>query len=126
MNIIVAAVFGVVGSFFSVLAKRAGNEYGFCVSVFCSAAIAIYLLPSVKDLFLSFTAYSLPTDAEGGFVCLFKAVGIGYVAQIASDICSDAGQATVASNVRLAGKIAIVMLTLPIIKELFETVSSAL
>lgn len=47
--------------------------------------------------------------------CITKAIGICCVTQLASDVCKDAGESAMASAVMIAGKTALLVLTLPLI-----------
>ena len=60
----------------------------------------------------------------GGSV--LKALGIAIVVQIAADICRDCGESSAASGVELIGKLEILLLCLPIIKSILETVREVL
>lgn len=55
-----------------------------------------------------------------------KAVGIGITTQITSDICRDCGEAGVASKVELAGKVALLMISLPLMRDILELSTSVL
>lgn len=56
------------------------------------------------------------------FTSILKIVGIGYLCEIASSICQDAGAKTVADMVILGGKIIIMVLAIPIIQALVDVV----
>lgn len=59
--------------------------------------------------------------------CITKAIGICCVTQLASDVCKDAGESAMASAVMIAGKTALLVLTLPLIlplRQLLEEVLS--
>lgn len=49
---------------------------------------------------------------------MLRALGIALLTRICTDLCRDAGEGVAASGVELAGKAAILMLCLPIIKEI--------
>lgn len=51
---------------------------------------------------------------------LVKAAGIAYVIDFAAGLCREAGEGGIASYVEMAGRCEIVLLTLPIAKELIE------
>lgn len=57
---------------------------------------------------------------------LIKVVGIAYLTEFSSQICADAGENAVGSKIELAGKVIIVVLSLPIIRAILETVLSLL
>lgn len=49
-----------------------------------------------------------------------KALGIAIITQLAGDVCRDAGTSSVATKVEIAGKIAILILTVPLFEEILE------
>ncbi len=51
---------------------------------------------------------------------LLKALGIAVLSQVAADICRDAGESGIGNGVELAGKIELLILCLPLVKELFR------
>ena len=54
------------------------------------------------------------------FKAVLKALGLCYITNFASDTCRDFGQTSLASKVELAGKISIVILTLPLINSILS------
>lgn len=53
---------------------------------------------------------------------VLKIIGIAYVADFGSQVLQDAGEKSVASKVEMAGKILIMLLAIPIILAILETV----
>ena len=53
---------------------------------------------------------------------LLKVTGISYVVELATNICKDAGNSSIASKVEMLGKISIVVLTIPILTSVVTTV----
>ncbi len=51
---------------------------------------------------------------------LLKALGVSILAHITSTVCKDAGEGSVAYYVELGGKIEIMLISLPLLKELIE------
>ena len=49
------------------------------------------------------------------FSLCVKAVGLAYVSQLGAEILRDAGEGAIASKVEAAGKISILLLTMPVI-----------
>lgn len=58
------------------------------------------------------------------YLQLLKMLGIAYVAEFASSICKDAGQQSIAGMIELFGKISIVVLSIPGLVFLVETLES--
>jgi len=57
---------------------------------------------------------------------ILKIVGIAYMAEIGTQVCHDAGENSVASKVELAGKILILVLAMPIVMAILETILKVL
>lgn len=51
-----------------------------------------------------------------------KAVAIGYISQFAADTCRDFGQSAIAAKAELVGKISIFLISVPVLKDLFEMI----
>lgn len=75
-----------------------------------------YVLEVINDL-----AYKVGF-APGQIAAVIKAVGIAYVTEFASAACRDAGESALASKLELAGKIAILIIAVPIILSVFDLV----
>lgn len=57
---------------------------------------------------------------------VIKALGVAVLVQIASDICRDCGESSIASGVELVGKIEIIILCLPMMEKIISTAKEAL
>ena len=51
---------------------------------------------------------------------MLKALAISFCCRMSAEICRDCGEASLASRVEAAGKAGIVLLSLPIVKQLLE------
>lgn len=56
------------------------------------------------------------------FKLLIKIIGITYLAEFSADLCKDAGANTLASQIELFGKLSILVLCMPIMTSLLETI----
>ena len=90
-----------------------------------SAAVAgVILLAIVIELtapFIEFTSeIAVSVGAESYFSVMLKALAISFCCRMSAEICRDCGEDMLASRVELAGKAGIVLLSLPIISQLFD------
>lgn len=53
---------------------------------------------------------------------VIKILGIAYISSFCSEICKDAGASSLASKVELIGKIFILILSLPILRAVLDTI----
>ncbi len=58
--------------------------------------------------------------ADGYFSVMLKALSISLCCRMSAEVCRDCGESTLAYRVELAGKVGIVLLSLPIVQKLFE------
>ena len=52
---------------------------------------------------------------------LFKALGICYLTQFAADSCRDAGESALAVKAEIAGRIAVLLISLPLLSQVAST-----
>lgn len=57
---------------------------------------------------------------------LLKIVGIAYVCQFASEICQDLGSQTVGKQIEMAGKLSVLVISIPVIQGLIDTIKELL
>lgn len=62
------------------------------------------------------------SDYGSYFMLLIKIIGITYLAEFSADLCKDAGASTLASQIELFGKLSILVLCMPIMTSLLETI----
>lgn len=53
---------------------------------------------------------------------LLKMLGISYICEFATNICKDAGYGAIASHIELAGRVTMVVMSLPILFHLIDMV----
>ena len=66
-------------------------------------------------------AFSLPGKVPELLPYVFRCAGIGFVSHAAADICADAGEISVGSKIRVAGKLGILTVCLPLIRNILGT-----
>lgn len=53
---------------------------------------------------------------------ILKMIGLAYVCQFSSDICKDAGYNAIASQVEMAGKLSLILLSMPVLMSVIDLV----
>lgn len=100
--------------------KNSKNEY----SLFVRIGISIIVMLFSFSLFLPILSYieeiTKNTIVYTYLPILIKILGISIALQLTIDVAKDAGEEAISSKVALFGKIQILLLTMPLIKELFE------
>ena len=126
MNINLIQICGIciIASVLCTLFGNLGKEYAVYIklaaSVVMLSIIILYISPLTETVYL---LYEKAGADEEYLTILFKALGICYISQFASDICKDCGEATLAMQAELAGKIALMLLALPLFNTLSEIIT---
>lgn len=122
MNVVAIAGIAVVAAILAVMVKRYHQEYSIIISiaagVFILFEIFANISPAIGQIHTLLSTAGLSSEYT---VILLKALGVCFLAQFASDSCRDAGESALASKVELAGKIAIVVLSLPLFEKIAST-----
>lgn len=104
----------------SLLLARMGGEFVGLVrmggSILLFGALIFSLSEALEVLRGLFSASGVERYADR----MIRALGLSFLTAICSNLCRDTGESTLAGGVEMAGKIAIVWLSLPLVEEIME------
>ncbi|MEG0190775.1 MAG: SpoIIIAC/SpoIIIAD family protein [Lachnospiraceae bacterium] len=127
MSMIQVAIIGVIGTLIAIQFKDGRPEYGIYLTVGISILIFFSILDRlgiIVDALRDIGSYiSLDNEYMGTMI---KMLGITYVAEFSSGICKDAGYQSIAVQVEVFSKLAILALSMPILLALLQTIKSFL
>ena len=121
MDIIKLTAFGIVSAVLIVLLRHNRPEQGMILSVLAAALLLLWVLQGIEpilDEIRSLTELFQFSSADGQI--LLKTLGICFLSQTAADTCRDAGEGSLAGKIELAGKTAVLLLCLPLFRELLD------
>lgn len=109
---------GILCVFISIVLKETKSTIGLTVKIACCIFVfgsSLYTLMPVFD----FARSSLADGALSVyFPIVFKSLGVAYITALAADICRDCGENALASNIELAGKAQMIVISMPAVKEI--------
>ena len=121
INVVALAGLAILAAILAGMLRRYHAEYGMILSLAAGAVILLALLsslsPALEEARSLLQAAALPGES---LVILFKALGVCWLAQFAADSCRDAGEGALASKIELAGKTAVLLITLPLFGQVAE------
>ena len=125
-HLLQAVGIGVLFAMLSLLAKESGSKTAAVQVAF--AGVLLFGMAMLRFLPVFETVSSLyqklSLQKEGSF--LLKAVAVGYVSRIGSDVCRDLGADSVAAKVELCGRAELLLLAMPLFAEVLEIAYSLL
>ena len=127
MDIIQIALLGVAGTLLAIQFKGGKTEYG----IYICAGISLFIFFSVigrisvvVERLQEITAY---IDLAPVYIeMLLKMLGITFVAEFSSALCRDAGYQTIAQQIEVFAKLAVLVLGLPVVFSLLEMIKDFL
>lgn len=111
----------IVAAVFVTLLRTRLPEYSFMIAV---AVICIVLLCAVGNLFGAISQFRDLLDKGSNTASYFsvalKALGISYISVFAADVCRDFGMMSFAQTIEICGKIAIFVLSIPLVTSVLD------
>lgn len=97
-----------------------GQKSGFSTGVAVTASVLLLgaavseLLPVIREI----SEMANDSGVEKWMEVMMKTLGIAVVVQLGADICRDSGETSIASKLEMIGKAEIILLALPLMREL--------
>ena len=127
MSMLQVGVLGVAGVLLAVQFKNVKAEYGMYISLALGLLIFASLLDKISWLMEVLKEIADAVNLDSDYLkTLWKVLGVTYVAEFASSICKDAGYQTIALQIEVFAKITIMVLSLPVLMAILQTIRSFL
>ena len=123
MEVIKLSLFGIMGVLLAIQFKGIKSEFNFYIGVGVALLIFFYAVNSLTALISELGV--LQKYLKGGesyLGTLLKIVGITYICEFSSGICKDAGFSSVAGQIEVLGKLAVMFAGLPILLAVLEQI----
>ncbi len=108
---------GILAVFSIAIIRELKKEYIPVILLTVCILFSLYLLPKINEsieFIRELSVYLENTHADK----LLRALGITYLTCTASDLCRSAGEPAVGNSIELAGRIELLLLCLPLFREL--------
>lgn len=127
MDIVQIVGIGLIATFLALVVKEQKPLFAFLITLFAGVFIFLFVVDELVKI-ISLLEH-IAADANVHLMYLqtiLKIIGIAYIAEFGAQIAKDAGQASIASKIELAGKVLILVLAIPIIKAVIEMILTLL
>ena len=127
MQIVKVVGVGLIGALVAGMLRQEKSELYIFAVIAGGALILIIILSSLTEVISQFGILVGKTGVdESLFAGVLKIIGVGYITEYASALCGDYGINSIANKIQLAGKVAIFFMTMPILTNLVNVISSML
>lgn len=122
MGIVQVTALALLATVILVLIRQARPELAVPISMLVGALVLLFVLDQIYTVVELVTDLLERADVDLRFTGnLLKIIGIAYLTEFGAQICRDAGEGAVATKVELAGKVFILILAVPIVVAVAET-----
>ncbi len=128
MNELIRVSFlGIAGVLLAVQFKSQKPEYGMYIGFAIGILIFAFCLRQVEAVLLQFGRIrDYLGGAESYLSILLRVIGITYICEFSSGICKDAGYQSIAGQIEILGKLAVMFAGLPILFTVIEQIQGFL
>lgn len=121
MNMVTIVGIAVLAATFSVVLKQKNPEYALALSLAAGVLMLGMIIAEARPLFDRMHSLLDASGTKAAYVqILFKSLGLCFITQIACDACRDLGETAIATKVEAAGKIAVLLVSLPLFEEILR------
>ena len=123
MELVKVIAIGLVTSFVCIFVKQIKPEIAVIIGLAGSIIMLVMSVNMVISIARSFkTIFAKTGITDSVLAPVFKIIGVGYLCEFSANLCADMGNNSIADKILLAGKIMILLVSLPIINSVIDTI----
>ena len=123
MDIVQIVGLGFVVTLLSLIIKRERPEIAVQISLTLTAVILLIMLAKINVILSLFRDLAEKANINQLYLnTILKIIGIAYITEFGAQICKDAGEGAVASKIEFAGKVLVMVISIPIITLVIDTI----
>ncbi|MGC5324410.1 stage III sporulation protein AD [Brevibacillus sp. SYSU BS000544] len=123
MEIVQIVGLGLIATILAIVVKEQKPIFAFLIAIVSGIIIFYFLIDKISDVIRVLERLAVQADLNLVFLeTILKIIGIAYIAEFGAQVTRDAGQGAIASKIELAGKVLILILAVPIVQIIIETI----
>lgn len=123
MDIFKVIAFTILSLILVITLKQTKKEIGVLVAIIASTMLLLSVLNGITSVIDLLDELIEKSGINKEYLeVILKITGIAYVVEFGKNICIDAGESALGTKLEMAGKVSIVVITLPVIVSVIQTV----
>lgn len=123
MLIIKIVSFCFIALFLYLMLKENKSETAVYISIIAGVLIFLILVPQISEIINFIKDIATKANIDIIYIgIVLKIVAIAYLTSFCSEVCKDAGAGSIATKVEFSGKIIILVLAIPILMAVLESI----
>lgn len=120
MNVITVCAFGIVSACIIGVVRVLRPELASLAAAVAGVVVLTYVISAAAPFVSFINGVATECGAQNYFVLMLKSLAISFCCKMSSEICRDCGENSLASRIELAGKVSIVLISLPVVQQLLD------
>jgi stage III sporulation protein AD len=123
MEIVKVVAFAFIALSIVMVLRRTDGTLAVQVSTAAGVIIFLFMITQITSILQLLQQLALKANIDYVYLnTVFKILGIAYLTSFTAEICKDAGEGNIASKVEFAGKILILVLAIPILMAVLQSI----
>ncbi len=123
MEIVKVVAFAFITLFVVLVFKNKRDDLVVHISIVSGVAIFLFMIDKITSVLQLLQELALKANIDFIYLnIVFKILGIAYLSSFCAEICKDAGQGNLGSKVEFAGKILILVMAIPILMAVLQSI----
>lgn len=123
MEIIKIVAFAFIAVIIVFILRKENGVLAIQVSTVVGILIFLFMIGKITAILQLLQQLALKANIDYVYInTVFKILGIAYLASFCGEICRDAGEGSIAAKVEFAGKILILVLSIPILMAVLQSI----
>lgn len=122
-----AAALAIISAILSMVVGKQDKDFGLLISIAACTMLTAIAISFLTPVFTFVQRLETLGNLKGDMLeVLTRVLGIGIVSEIASMVCTDAGNATLSKSIQLLGSAVILYLSIPMFTSLINMIEEIL
>ena len=127
MDLFAVVIFCITATVLALVLRQYRPEYAIFVSLGCSVLVVLYVLNGISQVMEELgELFSNTLLSEELIQVVLKCLGICILTELAGQTCRDAGESAIGAKVELAGKVTLVVVSMPLFRQLLGVAGTLL
>ncbi len=125
LSIVQLVILAVIGMLAALLCKKNQADFSALISIGICLLFMFFMVQALDELVALIQEIAGFMNLEYVGI-LLKLIGIAYICEFASGLCKDAGYQAISGQIEMAGRVAMMVITMPIMVAIIQTIGQFL
>ncbi|MFC4769144.1 stage III sporulation protein AD [Effusibacillus consociatus] len=123
MDILQIVGLGLIATFLILTVKWQSPPAALLISLLTGVFVFVILVPPIRMIFEEIQSLAMQARVDLRLLgVILKIIAIAYIAEFGAQLVRDAGESGLASKIEFAGKILILVLAIPVVRVVIDTI----